>query len=170
VYKIREGVRCHSLRCAEPAGGFRAARLEREVTVRSKTHRMSSPGFDSDFNATVSRARWKSVAAVALLLAAGALPCGQSQENPAQSQPQQNPATSKTADSTPAPAQTPADLLAQRTAKESADLLKLAAELKTEVSKSTKDTLSLAVIRKADEIERVARGMKDRYRANGVAN
>lgn len=138
--------------------------------MRSNTHRMSSLHIDSDFSSTVSRARWKSVAAVAVLLAAGALPCGQSQQSLSQSQPQQNPAAPKTADSAPAPAETSANQQEQRTAKESADLLKLATELKTEVDKSTKDTLSLAVIRKADEIERIARGMKDRYRANGVAN
>ena len=138
--------------------------------MRSNTHRMSSLHIDSDFSSTVSRARWKSVAAVAVLLAAGVLPCGQSQQSLPQSQPQQNPAAPKTADSAPAPAETSANQQEQRTAKESADLLKLATELKTEVDKSTKDTLSLAVIRKADEIERIARGMKDRYRANGVAN
>ena len=141
--------------------------------MRSNTHRMSSLHIDSDFSSTVSRARWKSVAAIAaiaVLFAAGALPCGQSQESLSQNQPQQNPAAPKTVDSTPAPAESPASQQEQRTAKESADLLKLATELKTEVDKSTKDTLSLAVIRKADEIERIARGMKDRYRANGAAN
>ncbi len=170
MYKIREGVRCYSLRCAEPAGGFRAARLEREVTVRSNIHRMSSPGFDSDSSSTVSRIRWKSIAAIAVLLAVGALPCGRSQQSPSQSEPKQTPAALKTSDSTPAPAETPANQQEQRAAKESADLLKLATELKAAVAKSSKDTLSLAVIRKADEIERVARGMKDRYRADAGVN
>ena len=138
--------------------------------MRSNIHRMSSPDFDSNFSPTVSRTRWKSFAAIAVLLAAGALPCGQSQQSLSQSGPQQNPAAPKTADSTQVPAQTPANDQELRAAKESADLLKLATDLKAEVNKSTKDTLSLAVIRKADEIERMARGMKDRYRANGAAN
>jgi hypothetical protein len=44
---------------------------------------------------------------------------------------------------------------------QSAMLLKLATELKTEVDKTTKDTLSLEVIRKADEIEKLAHGVKE---------
>jgi len=39
-------------------------------------------------------------------------------------------------------------------------LLKLATDLKAEVDKTTKDTLSLNVIRKADEIERLAHNVK----------
>ena len=42
----------------------------------------------------------------------------------------------------------------------SARLLKLATDLKAEVDKTTKDTLSLNVIRKADEIERLAHNVK----------
>lgn len=44
---------------------------------------------------------------------------------------------------------------------DSAKLLKLATELKTEVDKTTKDTLSLNVIRKADEIEKLAHDVKE---------
>ena len=58
----------------------------------------------------------------------------------------------------------------QNVAKGSAELVKLAVELKAEVDKSTKDTLSLTVIRKADEIERAARSMKDRYKVSAAAN
>jgi len=45
-------------------------------------------------------------------------------------------------------------------ADESARLLKLATDLKAEVDKTTKYTLSLNVIRKADEIERMARDVR----------
>ena len=45
-------------------------------------------------------------------------------------------------------------------AEDSAMLLKLATELKTEVDKTTKDTLSLNVVRKADEIEKLAHAVK----------
>jgi hypothetical protein len=138
--------------------------------VRSNIHRMSGPGFDLDSRSTVLRARWKSIAAVSLLLAAGVLPGGQSQQSLSQSKPEQNPAVPKTADSAPAPVESPANQQEQRAARERANLLKLAMELKAEVDKSTKDTLSLAVVRKAEEIERVARGMKDRYRANAGVN
>ena len=43
-------------------------------------------------------------------------------------------------------------------------LLSLANELKTDVDKSSKDTLSLDVIRKADEIEKLARTVKEKMR------
>ena len=49
-------------------------------------------------------------------------------------------------------------------AEDSAKLLKLATELKTEVDKTSKDTLSLTVIRKADEIEKLAHGVKEKMK------
>jgi hypothetical protein len=45
-------------------------------------------------------------------------------------------------------------------ASECADLLKMATVLKTEVDKSTKDTLSVTVVRKANEIEQFARQLR----------
>jgi hypothetical protein len=45
-------------------------------------------------------------------------------------------------------------------AKDNAELLKLAIELKSEIDKTSIDTLSLSVIRKADEIEKLARSLK----------
>ncbi len=56
------------------------------------------------------------------------------------------------------PTATPAeDARQQEIAKECDDLLKMATELKTEVDKSNKDTLSLTVVRKAGAIEQFAR-------------
>lgn len=49
-------------------------------------------------------------------------------------------------------------------ADDSAKLLKLAIDLKAEVDKTNKDMLSLNVIRKADEIERLARGVKEKMK------
>jgi len=43
-------------------------------------------------------------------------------------------------------------------------LLALATELKTDVDKSNKDTLSLDVIRKADEIEKLAHSVKEKMK------
>jgi hypothetical protein len=43
---------------------------------------------------------------------------------------------------------------------QSANLLKLAYNLKTEVDKTTKDTLSVTVVRQAGEIEQLARKMR----------
>jgi hypothetical protein len=40
-------------------------------------------------------------------------------------------------------------------------LVKLSEELKAEVAKSNKDTLSLAVIKKAEEVEKLAKTLKD---------
>jgi hypothetical protein len=52
-------------------------------------------------------------------------------------------------------------------ADDSAKLLQLATDLKTEVDKTTKDTLSITVIRKAGEIERLAHAVKERTRPAG---
>jgi hypothetical protein len=49
-------------------------------------------------------------------------------------------------------------------ADDSAKLLKLATDLKTEVDRTTKDTLSLNVIRKADEIEHLAHNVKEKMK------
>lgn len=43
-------------------------------------------------------------------------------------------------------------------------LLELATELKTEVDKTNKDVLSLDVIKKADEIEKLAHSVKERMK------
>ena len=55
-------------------------------------------------------------------------------------------------------------------AEESAKLLKLASDLKTEVDKTNKDTLALRVVRKADEIERLAHNVRIRMKAVVAAN
>jgi hypothetical protein len=49
-------------------------------------------------------------------------------------------------------------------AEESAMLLKLATDLKSEVDKTSKDTLSINVIRKADEIEKLAHDVKEKMK------
>lgn len=53
---------------------------------------------------------------------------------------------------------------------DSARLLKLANELKAEVDKTDKDTLSIAVIKKAEEIERLAHIVKDKMKLTVGAN
>jgi len=45
-------------------------------------------------------------------------------------------------------------------------LLALANELKVEVEKSNKDTLSLDVVRKADEIEKLAKSVRDKMKGS----
>jgi hypothetical protein len=44
-------------------------------------------------------------------------------------------------------------------------LVQLATDLKAQVDKSTKDTLSIQVIKKADEIEKLAHSMKDQMKS-----
>jgi hypothetical protein len=55
-------------------------------------------------------------------------------------------------------------------ADDSAHLLKLASDLKTEVDKTSKDTLSLGVIRKAEEIEKLAHAVKEKMKLTMGAN
>ncbi len=45
-------------------------------------------------------------------------------------------------------------------------LVALANELKSQVDKSNKDTLSLDVVRKADEIEKLARSVKEKMKGS----
>ena len=49
-------------------------------------------------------------------------------------------------------------------------LLQLATQLKAEVDKTNKDTLSLNVIKKADSIEKLARGVKEKMKLTMAAN
>jgi len=49
-------------------------------------------------------------------------------------------------------------------ADDSSRLLKMASDLKAEVDKTSKDTLSLGVIRKAEEIEKLAHSVKDKMK------
>jgi type VI protein secretion system component VasF len=52
----------------------------------------------------------------------------------------------------------------QQLVDDTAKLLTLAQQLKEEVDKSTKDTLSIAVVKKAEEIEKLAKSVKDKMR------
>lgn len=47
---------------------------------------------------------------------------------------------------------------------DTAKLFQLAQELKAEVAKSNKDTLSIAVVKKSEEIEKLAKSLKERMR------
>jgi hypothetical protein len=47
-------------------------------------------------------------------------------------------------------------------AQQTANLLQMATDLKTEVYKTRKDTLSVAVVRKAGEIEKLAHTLRDK--------
>jgi hypothetical protein len=51
-------------------------------------------------------------------------------------------------------------------AEDSARLLKLATELKLAVDKTTKDQLSITVVKKADEVEKLARKVREEMKSN----
>lgn len=113
----------------------------------------------------------------ALLLLAVGLASGQQSAPPGQPQPavgQQapdpgpsRPGAGATPLAIPAAVRTPEAANAERhreIAQDATQLLQLATGLKAEVDKTDKDTLSLAVIRKADEIEKLARAVKDKMK------
>jgi hypothetical protein len=59
---------------------------------------------------------------------------------------------------------TPGALRQKQIADESTQLLALAIDLKTEVDKTSRDMLSIVVIRKANEIEKLAHNVKDKLK------
>jgi pyruvate/2-oxoglutarate dehydrogenase complex dihydrolipoamide acyltransferase (E2) component len=130
---------------------------------------------------TIRRRRWKFVQGGILLflLAAGVQSLVLSQQDKAVTAASSaaptplapiSPSQAKSAANPMSAPQTASSPQAQPADAASAALLKLATELKAEVDKSTKDTLSLGVIRKANEIEHMAHGMKDKYKASAAIN
>jgi hypothetical protein len=114
--------------------------------------------------------------AISIVPAAGQAPAQPPAAPPAQTQ-------DKTPASPPAPAQpaaavtavqNPAETHAEthtethkdQIAADSAKLFQLANELKAEMDKSTKDTLSLSVMKKAEEVEKLAHKVRDEMRAS----
>jgi hypothetical protein len=70
----------------------------------------------------------------------------------------------------PAPGAVAAEVKIQPAVEQSQTLLKLATDLKTEVDKTNQDTLSLSVIRKAGEIERLAHAVREKAKLTAAAN
>lgn len=64
----------------------------------------------------------------------------------------------------PSKPMTPAEARQAQLLADTQRLYQLTQELKAEVAKSNKDTLSLSVIKKADEVEKLARSVKERMR------
>jgi len=83
-----------------------------------------------------------------------------------QSQPKPDEKTTDPASAKPAPnqAMSPEEARQAQFVADSQKLYQLAQELKVEVSKSNKNTLSIAVTKKAEEIEKLAKSMKERMR------
>ena len=85
----------------------------------------------------------------------------------AQSSSTTEPSQQPSSEQKPAAEQKPMTPAEKRKAELQADtekLYKLTQELKAEVDKSNKDTLSVAVIKKAQEVERLAKSIKERSR------
>ena len=113
------------------------------------------------------------LAAISVTLAAGQTPTQVPAAAPAANQTQE-----KTPANSPAPAQAAAEAKAAQNpgdpaggrkdqiAADSAKLFQLANELKAEMDKSTKDTLSLSVMKKAEEVEKLAHKVRDEMRAS----
>ena len=75
------------------------------------------------------------------------------------------PATAGAAADTSKPT-TPQTPQQKQLADDTANLLTLANELKAELDKSTKDTLSLSVIKKAEQVEKLAHKVRDEVKAS----
>jgi hypothetical protein len=78
------------------------------------------------------------------------------------------PPTAETTANTSRPT-TPQTPQQKQLADDTAKLLTLANELKAELDKSTKDTLSLGVIKKAEQVEKLAHKVRDEMKA-GLQN
>jgi hypothetical protein len=75
------------------------------------------------------------------------------------------PATAEATADTSTPT-TPQTSLQKQLADDTAKLLTLASELKAELDKSSKDKLSLSVIRKAEQVEKLAHKVRDEMKAS----
>jgi hypothetical protein len=94
---------------------------------------------------------------VAVILATGLASTAavrQGAQDPQETQPAQE-------DAQPAP---PADPAQQQLEKDTAELLQLVQDLKVEVDKAGSDTLSIAAVRKADAIQKLAKNLKERMK------
>jgi len=68
------------------------------------------------------------------------------------------------------PVQQPLPEKKDQLAADSAKLLQLATELKAAIDKSTKDQLSITVIKKADEVEKLARKVREEMKSAPADN
>jgi type VI protein secretion system component VasF len=105
-------------------------------------------------------------------LALGTVTHGHAQQSGSGSATQkQTPANTSPKDTGTPPAQTatqpltPAERKRAELLADTEKLYQLTQELKAEVAKSNKDTLSVSVVKKAQEVERLAKSIKERSRA-----
>lgn len=119
---------------------------------------------------TVNKSRVGEILTVSLLLILWCVETPAQQKDsqqPGSSTAQSQPTGAKAPDANDKPAAAPKSPAEARQAQLLADterLYQLTQELKQEVDKSNKDTLSVAVIKKAEEVEKLARSVKERMR------
>ena len=126
------------------------------------------PNSSSQFNACRGIRRLCMGACLLVSIAGGSVPAQQNSDGqttakpPGAAAPVAQTDTKKAADTaaSPAPPAVTDPHQAQIIA-DSQKLVKLSEELKVEVAKSNKDTLSLTVIKKAEEVEKLAKTLKD---------
>lgn len=81
--------------------------------------------------------------------------------------PADTPKGAETPDQKPAATpMTPAEARQAQLLADTQRLYQLTQELKDEVAKSNKDTLSITVVKKAEEVEKLAKSLKERMRAS----
>lgn len=80
-------------------------------------------------------------------------------------QTEQKPSETEQGRTEPSKQMTPADPRQAQLLVDTQKLYQLTQELKAEVAKSNKDTLSIAVIKKAQEVEKLAKSLKERMKA-----
>ena len=109
---------------------------------------------------------------IVVWLAVGVLAAGQAQQSGTGSSTEKQPPASSSQKNTSTPPAQPATQSLSPAERKRADLLadterlyQLTQELKAEVAKSNKDTLSVSVVKKAQEVERLAKSIKERSRA-----
>ena len=85
---------------------------------------------------------------------------------PAAQGPSTAPSTADAAADTPTKPTTPQTPQQKQLADDTAKLLALANDLKAELDKSNKDTLSLSVIKKADQVEKLAHKVRDEMKVS----
>ncbi len=90
-----------------------------------------------------------------------ALTAGAPGQSPAQDPPDEPPPAQA---APPAPADDPAQ---EQLQKDTEHLLQLVQELKVEVAKAGANTLSLAALRKADEVQKLAKNLKEKMKERG---
>ena len=103
---------------------------------------------------------WLPIVLLAMLFVVSLAPQGFA-ERPAPAKAQQG-AAQAMQDATPQPAstQTPEEIRQDQIKADTMKLFQLSAELRAEVAKTYKETLSISVLRKAEEIEKLAKSLK----------